>query len=547
MLKRLIAAALLCALATLSHAQTYTTLHWGIDRTATPNEIAVLSSDGSQWFKLFKITSAGTPTPYFASTFCSANQWITASSGVPSCSQPAFSNLSGQAATAQIADNAVTNGKLAQMAQGFKGRATSGTGNAEDLTAAQAAALLYPHLSASHFTNAVTVCGADPTGVADSTTAINNCISTYDAVALPAGTYKTSACINVSSSQSLIGAGADATTIQVNSTTASGVCVPAYAQKYTLKDFEVTRVGTPTNTAHGVNVSNAANNGLISNVHSIGHYDGFVLGATANSLCSWCVAQENYNDGFGFVNDATSQTMQWSLVHTLSEKNDGWGYLFFATTGATNSIQGSPWIAPQSYGNTAGGFGFFADGTAVINDIALYNIVASSDGGSEIHLATNGGTNHQISGGLVELAGVLTTGRGLATAASDVGYGVGIYDDAGSIRISGLEIAHNSQDGINTVSGAVSSLSILGNTFKSNGQASATTYHGININGSNVTNLLISNNQSYNDSSATQGYGIVVNPAATNATISTNIAAGATGGCFFDGSPTHVGNVGSGC
>jgi hypothetical protein len=51
--------------------------------------------------------------------------------------------VAAQVATSQIADNAVTNAKAAQMAtQTIKGRTTASTGNAEDLTATQATAIL---------------------------------------------------------------------------------------------------------------------------------------------------------------------------------------------------------------------------------------------------------------------------------------------------------------------------------------------------------------------------------------------------------------------
>ena len=51
--------------------------------------------------------------------------------------------VAAQVVTGQIADNAVTNAKAAQMAtQTIKGRTTGGTGNAEDLTTTQATAML---------------------------------------------------------------------------------------------------------------------------------------------------------------------------------------------------------------------------------------------------------------------------------------------------------------------------------------------------------------------------------------------------------------------
>jgi len=392
------------------------------------------------------------------------------------------------------------------------------------------------------YADAVVLCGVDNSGVADVTAALNACITTYNAVGLRAGTYKTSACINVTSSQSLVGAGADATKIQINSTTESGVCVAAFAQKYMLKDFAVTRVGVPTNTAHGVNIGLGANIGLLYSVQTIGHYDGFVLGATANSLCAWCIAQQNYNNGFEFVNDAVTQIMQWSLVHTMAEKNDGWGYLMVAANGATNSIQGSPWLAPQSFANTAGGFAFLGVGTGVINDIALYNAVGSTDGNTEIFLGTNGGTNHQIIGGLFELAGTNLTGRTFTTPASNIGFGVQVTSGAGTVRVNGAQITTNSQDGIN-VGGAVDSLQIVGSTIVENGISAANTYSGIAI-GASTSHLIVSGTHSGNITTANQKYGVLLNAASATSTMTGNIFSGATGNCFINGNMELDGNVG---
>jgi hypothetical protein len=58
--------------------------------------------------------------------------------------------VAAQVVESQIANNAVTNAKAAQMAtQTIKGRTTAGTGNAEDLTATQATAILNPAVGAT--------------------------------------------------------------------------------------------------------------------------------------------------------------------------------------------------------------------------------------------------------------------------------------------------------------------------------------------------------------------------------------------------------------
>lgn len=134
--KLFLAALFLCALASIAHGDNYTNLHWSIDRTVTPNEVAVNSADGTQRFNIFKLTAAGQPTPYFASTFCSANTWITASSGVPSCSQPAFSNLSGNISTGQM-----NGGAGASISTFWRGDGTWATSTSALSTGAQASQL----------------------------------------------------------------------------------------------------------------------------------------------------------------------------------------------------------------------------------------------------------------------------------------------------------------------------------------------------------------------------------------------------------------------
>ncbi len=85
----------LFAFATSAYAQTKAGVTWTLNRSSSPYKIQIDLSGTKYDFA--QITSAGVPTPYFASTFCSANEWITASSGIPLCAQLAFSNISGTA------------------------------------------------------------------------------------------------------------------------------------------------------------------------------------------------------------------------------------------------------------------------------------------------------------------------------------------------------------------------------------------------------------------------------------------------------------------
>lgn len=75
----------------------------------------------------------------FATQFASTFNTVTASGDITGVTNPTGSNN----IEATINNNAVTNTKLAQVSTAtFKGRATSGSGNVEDLTATQATALL---------------------------------------------------------------------------------------------------------------------------------------------------------------------------------------------------------------------------------------------------------------------------------------------------------------------------------------------------------------------------------------------------------------------
>ena len=107
---RLIAALLFCALSTLANAGS---LNWSLDRSGGSPYKLRIDIDGV-WHNFGEISSSGQPLPYFAVTFCSANEWITASSGVPVCAQPAITNLATIATNTVVANS--TNGAASPAA-----------------------------------------------------------------------------------------------------------------------------------------------------------------------------------------------------------------------------------------------------------------------------------------------------------------------------------------------------------------------------------------------------------------------------------------------
>jgi hypothetical protein len=400
------------------------------------------------------------------------------------------------------------------------------------------------------YTDAVAVCSVDNTGATDTTTALNACLTAYPAVGLRAGTYKTSACVNVPSTHSLVGSGYGSTTITSTSATANGVCLADYGSNILLRDLTVTKSVTATG---GCGITTGANSiglSVIENVNSTGNYAGFCLGPTDDSQCSFCIAQQNYSTGFSFTNTASSQTLQWSLRQTLSQKNAGWGYYVNAVTGATTTIIGSPWISPQSYSNTAGGFGFVATGAAVINDITITNPIASYDGGDEFVFATNSGNYANITGGLIEGAGYAVTGVTHTTPASGVGCGVHVaIGPLAALSIQGTTIITNSYDGIcvDSNSGAIN-VNVTGAQIGQNGQHTGNTYNGFtNTDASAIVSLI--GNAIGPNYAAQQKYG-VYSSGGTVMMFGNSVSNNATGQCqgtFKPAGGAAAYNVGTSC
>ena len=400
----------------------------------------------------------------------------------------------------------------------------------------------------SYLADAVSQCGADPTGVADSTSAINTCLTTFGAVGLQAGTYKTSAAISIPTNGTLCGAGEGAAVISLNSTTANAITVQANADKVHICNLNVKRVGVPTGNAAGVktDIATIITQSKIENVHVEGHQIGFYLGATDYSICENCLSEKNYGDGFYFENNTTWNILQWSMLNTLSQKNDGWGIQFVPVVGTTNTIQGLPWVGVTTFANTNGGIRFIGAATRPVNTIHLQNCVLSYDGNNELDMQPYGGAYIKVQNCLMEGAGVAATGRTLATAASNVGSGIYLAQGASDVTIQGNIVETNSVYGI-AATGAIDSLVITGNQAIRNGVATANTYDGITIDGTSVAKLIVSNNSALNVGGTEQRYGIVVSPAATSSIVSGNTAASNTAGCSLTDASIVYGNSGTGC
>lgn len=106
------------------------------------------------------------------------------------------------------------------------------------------------------YANAVTLYGADPTGSADSTTAIQAALTDAQAVYLPPGAYKITSALTLQTGQILAGAGMNVTTVTQNTTNTNGITGTDVAQ-VTLRDFKL--VGTGSGTGNGIDIAPSSN------------------------------------------------------------------------------------------------------------------------------------------------------------------------------------------------------------------------------------------------------------------------------------------------
>lgn len=174
--------------------------------------------------------------------------------------------------------------------------------------------------------------GADPTGAADSTAAIQAAINAASSVGsgtvyFPAGTYKTSSALVIYSGITLQGDGEGSTTVKQVTTTANGI--QGVDVSY-LAIRDLTLSGPGSGSGNGVSLTRSANSNIpyceISNVQSATFGNcGFKADVLIVSHVSGCIARSNGGDGFQFTSTA-GNTTSLSLDSCYANANTGTGY-----------------------------------------------------------------------------------------------------------------------------------------------------------------------------------------------------------------------------
>lgn len=403
----------------------------------------------------------------------------------------------------------------------------------------------------TQYTNAVTVCGADPTGVADSSTALTNCLATYHSVALPSGTYKACNVTINDNLASLVGPGvtfglppAGGATLVCNQTTGNVISLtPAVAATY-VANLTLDRSVVPTSgSGIGVTGNTNSSNMIFRNIVSQNQWNGFEFPPALNGVLDSLVATANYNDGFLFQSYVGNFSIQWYATNILSTVNNRYGVEYI--DGFPGYSTWGQWTNIGTFGNGLGGW-MFANSYGVgatINDIRLYNLNISSENGNGITFQGTNGEHNIINGALIESQGTIPTGRGFSIPPSHTGWGVAINETDGlEFVITDAFIRGNSFGGINAV--GAGRLIVNGGAIGANGQSASNTYAGINISAGNYAIISGVMGQDSN----IESYGVFTASPGTT-TITGSIFGGITAGCAGNAGPlTHLAaNIGVGC
>jgi hypothetical protein len=430
-------------------------------------------------------------------------------------------------------------------------------------------------VNSANFTNAVTTCGADPTGATDSTTAINNCISTYSSVSLPQGTFKISgAGINTIQNMMLFGAGMGLTTI--TQSTASG-CVFNLSgiANVSIQNMTLDRSVTATAGGNGfcAGAFTSVNNVILRDIYSTNQWIGLQLPSAFLSTLENVWSVLNFSDGLYFSVPNAGGAFQWQLSNVNAQLNNGWGIEIIAPA-SVSYVPAAAIVNLTTYANGLGGINLSSSSGSSINDIKILNLTSSGDCGNGVNFNTNGGEHNIISTGLIEGAGggvvsgspgsyVYKCGRSVVGASGPTifapmtGHCAYVQGNNGEVSIIGMQLRGCTQSGIATVgtltSGIFSNNSISGNNCKYTAATTSCTPtsagdSGIYLSGT-LSSISIMGNSGVGG--GTQVYGLTaINGSATTVTSVGNVFNGnATAGCggASYSSITKAGNIGTGC
>lgn len=327
--------------------------------------------------------------------------------------------------------------------------------------------------------------GADPTGVADSWSAIQTAWNAYPVIYIPSGKYRLSTTLvgPTIDGAGIIGDGAwygldftgtswstgEGTLLLATQTTTDVVRSANNILRPYYKGIAIMRTSQATS-GYGLNMNISSTNdqAYLDDIHLANHNVGLKLGSTGWSVASNIVSEGNRSHGVELIG-------QWQLNNVFSAINGGNGFHVQPTAHASSG----QWRNMATFNN--GGWGIFLQGAAGsrIEGLRISDSFFGDDNLGEIWMDTFNSTGgpHQFNNIYTELSGA---NGGFIISANNhtivcnncnanTNTGVGLQSQADSLMLTGGAFLANSSFGINIVSGRASITNVRATT---NGGAS---------------------------------------------------------------------------
>jgi len=290
----------------------------------------------------------------------------------------------------------------------------------------------------------------------DDTSGIQAAINAGRNVFLPTGVYKTTSKITITNNNQVVCGAGRSTQIILYKTTDPVIELVGAVNSVEVKNLFINRSGIPINdTAVGIQTPKTfqASRCKLRDLFISNHWHGVWLGPVGYGKLTFCVIQENYQDGIYCTNYTGLNACQWDLESSLSQANNGYGLSLNPYEDTT--LIPNEWVNFTTFANTKGGIFVNGSTTRRVYDIRGSAITLSSDGNTALNLQNMGGSTIVLNNLFIELVGQTATGRGLATPISNTGSGIILGGSVGSANFADTIISACSEYGV--ITGAAAS------------------------------------------------------------------------------------------
>lgn len=293
--------------------------------------------------------------------------------------------------------------------------------------------------------------GIDPTGVSDSTAAIQAAITAGPGkdIQLGDGTFQITGLTISSAFTRLLGNGPGRTVLRMTNASTAAITLAAALDTFAVGGMTITRTPTATSGGDGIKQLGAVGTSQLFDLIIDKQYNGLNLSTTDWSLGSRIIVQRCQNVGVLIAPTPTDGACQWNFTDVLSQKNASHGFLVLAPASGPAGISLGEWVNCATFANTQAGMAFSDTAAVPISGVRLVGCFNGANGSSNFYFDTRGQASH-LTGCSSELAGTTATGPTLSTAASNTGDGYEFTANNLEILMVGCTSDGNSLSGVKT-------------------------------------------------------------------------------------------------